>query len=1008
MKLNYSNKIIYYFILELIKMKSNFSYILSLLFLLKFVNTIKEKENDKYNNPEIDENEDSFLIDNEIIIKISNQFSNEYDRIVGKNGIISFQTDYNDKDLNIFNIFDIEEKTLFETIIVDNLKNEYKTKCRLFKPLNENLRLFCLLKGNLNNQAKYINFNSTFFEYNNKYNISIISKVLNLPIIPVAPITPFLYSDSQEIIFDNNLDSYNLKFKHEHYNNEILVLMGNENQAIIIDNCDKKDKELICSILKTKIESIFGYHKKICNLGILYENIGYYFPNDVLNIILNYENITKKDIRVEIMQLKESTIEMERYIAYETNVSLINNIITEHFRLNFNGKIKEKGNCFFKQSENTNLLILCKINSQGNFYLEKTDHEIKLDNINIIYNFIINPIKNNEIFNVIYGMKYNLLIGYPQILDFTQKDCIHIFLPHSASIFTYESIKLNPETDDNIKCENYEFMAKCKININHFKNKKSGYYNLFYKNFLDGYSMFYEINPFKIILPKFLEISLEEEYVNNNYHILGQNRLLYLVTTFNDTENLFNALDIENYYFKGNFSIIKDKKINIYEPVCNLWKPKNENIRIFCSFEENFEIGEHNIYFNKVNFYYKNDYYISINSESRNIRIKKLNTNISFIYSEKQELNIENDINIYNLKFKQKFYDNRPLYLYKNNMKSLRLNSFNIEKNEIIFNIKKDDLIDLLSYTGENFKLVEKHDTEGVYIFNSILGLTINYQAIQKEITITSLKLLTPVIAKNEFIVFETNIKDLPQLTSDYFYIESKQNEKINCIFKKNINQEKLLLLCNATENGMISLGKIKSTIFDKINILYKFIFEELENNEEFKVYDIGTKISYLNILELDFSKKEFYTIIYETEYPERLKGIQLNNESKYELDCKNKIWYKECYIDEAHFTRNGYYYTYHSNNLGFKVISYEVPPIKVILKDKEIRSKNNDIFEDNENNDKNNTLTIGIINFVIIIVIAVLIFISKPHLKNKNISYFNMDVSVKIELAETKSSKVQ
>ena len=40
----------------------------------------------------------------------------------GKNGIISFQTDYNDKDLNIFNISDIEEKTFFETIIVDNIK----------------------------------------------------------------------------------------------------------------------------------------------------------------------------------------------------------------------------------------------------------------------------------------------------------------------------------------------------------------------------------------------------------------------------------------------------------------------------------------------------------------------------------------------------------------------------------------------------------------------------------------------------------------------------------------------------------------------------------------------------------------------------------------------------------------------------------------------------------------------------------------------------------------------
>ena len=991
----------------MIKMNSFFSYILSFLFFLEFAYTIKDEESDIYKNSEIDEDKDSFLIDNEIIIKISNQFSNEYDRIVGKNGVISFQTDYNDKDYNIFNILDIEEKTLFETIIVDNLKNEYKTKCRLFKPINNDLRLLCALKGNLNNQTKYINLKSTFFEYNNRYNISIISKIRNFPVIPVGTITSFLYSDSQELFYDNSIDSYNLKFKYDYYNNEILVLMGNENQAIIINNCDKKEKELICSISKTKIESIFGYNKKICNLGILYDNIGYYFPNDVLNIILNYNNVTKKDINVEIMKLKENTIEMERYIVYETNVNLKNNIITENFKLDFHGKIKEKGNCFFKATENTNLLLLCKLNSQGNFYLEKTDFEIKLDNINIIYNFIIKPIKNNEIFNIIYGMKYNLLIGYPQILDFSKKDSIDILLAHSASIFPYESIKLNSENDENIKCNNYEFMAKCKININHFKNKQSGFYNLYYKNFLDEYSMFYEINPFKIILPKFLEISLEKEYINNNYQILGQNSLLYLVTNFNDTENDFNLFDIEKCCFKGNFSIIKDNEINIYEPVCNLWKPINENIRIFCSFEENFEIGEHNIFFNKVNFFYKNRYYITINLGNKNIRIKQLNTNISFIYSEKQEINIENSINIYNLKFKQKFYDNQPLYLYKNNMKSLRLNTFKIEKNEIIFYIKKDDLIDLLSYTGEKFNLAEKLDTEGLYIFNSILGLTINYQIIQKEITITSLKLVTPVVAKNEFIAYETNIEDISPITTDYFYIKSERNERINCIFKKNINQEKLLLLCNATENEMKSLGKIKSNIFDKVNILYKFKIEELENNEEFNVYDIGTKISSLNILELDFTKKESYTIIYETEYPERLKGIQLNNESKLELYCKNRKWYKECYIDETHFTRNGYYYTYHSNNLGLKIISYEVPPIKVMLKNKEIKSKNNDIFEDKEDYDKNNILIIGII-FVIIIVIGVLIFIFKHYLKNKNSSYFNMDVSVKIELAETKSSKVQ
>ena len=33
-----------------------------------------------------------------------------------------------------------------------------------------------------------------------------------------------------------------------------------------------------------------------------------------------------------------------------------------------------------------------------------------------------------------------------------------------------------------------------------------------------------------------------------------------------------------------------------------------------------------------------------------------------------------------------------------------------------------------------------------------------------------------------------------------------------------------------------------------------------------------------------------------------------------------------------THFTKSGYYYTYHSNHLGLKTVAYEAPAIKVIL----------------------------------------------------------------------------
>ena len=68
-------------------------------------------------------------------------------------------------------------------------------------------------------------------------------------------------------------------------------------------------------------------------------------------------------------------------------------------------------------------------------------------------------------------------------MDFTKEDSTDIILIHSTNIFPYEKIKLNPEADENLQCDNFEFMVKCKVYLSHFKNKQSGYFNLIYKNF---------------------------------------------------------------------------------------------------------------------------------------------------------------------------------------------------------------------------------------------------------------------------------------------------------------------------------------------------------------------------------------------------------------------------------------------------------------------------------------------------------------------------------------------
>ena len=328
------------------------------------------------------------------------------------------------------------------------------------------------------------------------------------------------------------------------------------------------------------------------------------------------------------------------------------------------------------------------------------------------------------------------------------------------------------------------------------------------------------------------------------------------------------------------------------------------------------------------------------------------------MFADKQEINIKEEVDSYQiafnyesddfgilynkLEFKQSF-DKRTFYLYKNDMRAVILQNCEGKNNKLTCNINKEKISEFLSFSGEKFYLAEKLDLEGLYLFNSVLDIKINYIITQKEISIKIGNLLTPVISKNEFIAYETNKGDISSLITDYFELETEQNKKFKCIFKKNNNVNNILLLCNATEDGKYSLGKISTITYDKININYKFLIDQSENKEEFTVEDNGTKIFDLNPLELNFKENDSYVINYETEYPERLNGIKLNNDSSFELSCENKIWYKECTVNKTHFTKSGYYYTYHNNYLGSKTISYEVPLIHVIIEEKGNNPENED-----------------------------------------------------------------
>ena len=520
---------------------------------------------------------------------------------------------------------------------------------------------------------------------------------------------------------------------------------------------------------------------------------------------------------------------------------------------------------------------------------------------------------------------------YPENLDFSKDESLIIryIIPQPSLI---KNIKIKKDSS-NIECYNLNEMKLCKVSFAHFRNEYiSGYYNTLCSNNEINFTIFYDSPKIYVNLPEINKINFAINEINNNKIIYtGVNNILYLVTNFNDSiSNIFTPFYYNRFSFKTTFS--NDKNNKLINGKCDIWQPENENVRLICKLEETFDYGKQNISLNDYIINYNNNKLLFY-TDSKNITVKQIFTNISVLYSDKQEININDKINSYELKFKKVSYHNEHLVLYKNKYQKIYLNC-NDKNTDVICNINKDSVIKILSFSGEKFHVSQLINSEGMLNLNSIFDITINSSDFhKKDINLEITKLLTPFVDMNTYIVYETNIIDIPQITTDYFSINN--NNGANCLFKKsNENKnDKLFLFCVAENSGEYSLGKINELILDNINILYNFKITEKENRENFAVSEYKSSIIYsVYPEEIDFNKQDSFIIRYETDYPERLNGIKLNNDSSFELECFNRIRIKECYVNQTHFDESGEYYTYYQTSFGYESISLETQKIKVIL----------------------------------------------------------------------------
>ena len=862
------------------------------------------------------------------------------DIYIGDKGKLYLKTDYNDTERNVFNDTNIEENTKFKISFSNGEKKYSDISCNLWKNTENIIYIFCQLKENLNNNINNINISKTKFVYNKlEINIKQLSNQ-KLKFVQLEKSIPFLYSKSQTINLEEGKETYYLKFNVENYQNEKIIIRLESAGFIILDKCSVEKKELVCPIDKSELEEYYFIYD---DYYLYYAYSGQLFiPIRMIDKIIINKEQPKIDLKITITKLLENEIDIYNYITYEveTNVKNISNLKTYVFSLNFTdtNKNTQKLYCSFKKATGTPLYLLCHtlVSNNISLSLSKIGDEIILKNIHDKYNFYIQPVDYKDIINI-ESFGGSLALIMPKTINFYFNDTISVeFSLEGYKNESIRSIKFNPNAEDDLVCEDLNHMKKCQVPKSHFENKQSGYYNMYHSNHLGKYIKFYEYSPIQVIFPNDNETIIKIEN-NKDTPYIGQKGFVSFVTDFKDTEKIFNATNIEKE--TENKMTFSSGSKN-YQANCHLWKLKSEELKLICKFEES--INAQTIKLNKFSFTY-NEKNITLVCE-KNLYINQLNSNVSFLYSDKQEINITENVTEYKLAFKTGVYNKEPLILYhekNNNKKSIFLNCVE-ETNEIKCSLSKDNLVGILSKGGNEFGLSQLTESEGILKFENVLDIKINYpNVVKKDIYLNITKLLTQTVEINNYIAFETNITDIQIITTDIFTISQNtitNDNNLECLFKKISNQkdDKLLLLCIAHSSGEYQLN-INEKALDDINILYTFKIPKVNISEKINVMkNEGTKILSVYPDSLDFNTQENLTIKYQSENPEKLIGIKLNNDSTTELECKNRNNIKECTVPQSHFKESGNYYTYYNNSLGNKIISYEIPKIQVTLKKKE------------------------------------------------------------------------
>ena len=427
---------------------------------------------------------------------------------------------------------------------------------------------------------------------------------------------------------------------------------------------------------KQKLEEILTLNNEQFRLVAINNKYGIIQLSYTGNITFNYDISNKEEIYVGITKILNNMTDEGTPIAFETNISSIQNLNSYIFEDN-------EGKCYFKKNKVDPLILLCLYKSGYSSQNKKSENEIVLVNIHYKYNFRIQPYDLNTSI-VVSNYETSVYQVYPEELNFVSENFVNMGFIMKDGIYFLNIALFYPDSISyvnipSLNCEKLIGVKICKIPIFHFikqNYKENNISYIYHSSSKNNIKIDYGLPPIKISLPNNIikiPIAVEE---NSNTKVVCSNFKIYLITDYDDSNNIFDASNIEE---KTSFNTTIRLDTN-YEQMlnninCRLWKSKNRNLIIICQTNFNINVGEDfnaKGHITETTFNY-NDYKVAIVSDAV-LSLYIQNKNCSFLYADEQIINVMENDEFYDLNFKMDIYNNESLFLSNMERNYIQLN----------------------------------------------------------------------------------------------------------------------------------------------------------------------------------------------------------------------------------------------------------------------------------------------------------------------------------------------